>query len=203
MNACFSRMPHECLASRMQAAIVVGALAASASPALAEVREQLATREYAVTADPGAPLLQLLNSATPIRENGKVFHGYTKWYVKWNYRWNEAPDGSCRITRVDTAVEGTFTLPKLVGGSGAQRTRFDTYLAALRTHEEGHYAFARQAGREIDGEIAALPAMRSCKALETEANALGYRILDTYTTREKQYDRDTDHGRTQGAWLER
>lgn len=171
--------------------------------AFAEVLEQLTTREYAVTADAAVPLLRLLDGATPIREHGKVFHGYTKWYVKWNYRWNEAPDGSCRITRVDTSVEGTITLPKLVGGTGAQRARFDTYLTALRTHEEGHYAFARQAGREIDGKIAALPAMRTCKVLEAEANGLGYRILDTYTTREKQYDRDTDHGRTQGAWLER
>ncbi|TXG77552.1 MAG: DUF922 domain-containing protein [Rhodocyclaceae bacterium] len=203
MTACSSRPPHTRPASRLHAAIFAGALAACASPALAEVREQLATREYAVTADPAVPLLRLLDGATPIRENGKVFHGYTRWYVKWNYRWNEAPDGSCRITRVDTSVEGTITLPKLVGGTGAQRTRFDAYLAALRTHEEGHYAFARQAGREIDGKIAALPSMRSCRALEAEANGLGYRILDIHTAREKQYDRDTDHGRTQGAWLER
>lgn len=169
----------------------------------AEVRDQLATTEYAVTGNPSVSLLQLLDAASPIRENGKSFHGYTKWYVSWRYRWNENADGGCRISSVTTQVEGRMTLPRLVGGSAEQRLRFDTYLAALRKHELGHYTIAQQAGREIDAKILALPPMRNCASLESAANHLGHRLLNQHLAREKQYDATTEHGKTQGAWLER
>lgn len=169
----------------------------------ADVQENLVTTEYAVAGSPSATLLQLLNAASPIRENGRTFHAYTKWYVSWRFRWNESVDGSCRISSVATRVDGHMTLPRLNGGAAEQRRAFATYLAALRTHEMGHYAFAQQAGREIDAKILSLPQMRSCASLESAANGLGHRVLNEHTAREKQYDASTGHGRTQGAWLER
>lgn len=171
--------------------------------AAAEVRERLATTEYEVTGNASIPLLQLLNAASPIRENGRAFHGYTKWFVNWRYRWNEGADGSCRIFSVATQVDGHMTLPRLVGGPAELRQRFDTYLTALRKHEMGHYEIARQAGSEIDARILALPTLRNCAALESAANELGRRVLDQHLAREKQYDATTGHGKTQGAWLDR
>jgi predicted secreted Zn-dependent protease len=169
----------------------------------AEVREQLVTTEYAVRGDPSVPLLQLLNRASPVREGGKTFHGYTKWTVNWRFRWRDDAAAGCRISGIVTQIDGRMTLPRLVGGSADQRQRFETYLQALRQHEMGHFSIARQAGREIDAGILALPPMRDCASLDAAANALGYRVLDQHLAREKQYDASTGHGRTQGAWLDR
>ncbi len=171
--------------------------------AAAEVREQLVTNEYAVGGDPSVPLLQLLDRASPIREGGKTFHGYTKWTVNWRFRWRDDAGAGCRIAGNITQIDGRMTLPRLVGGSADQRQRFETYLQALRQHEMGHFAIAKQAGREIDAGILALPPMRDCTSLDAAANALGYRVLDQHLAREKQYDASTGHGRTQGAWLDR
>ena len=187
--------------ARFALLLLIGA--AMPRSAAAEVREQLATTEYAVTGNPSASLLQLLNAASPVREYGRTFHGYTKWYVSWRYRWNESADGSCRISSVTTRVDGHTTLPRLVGGSAEQRLRFDTYLAALRIHELGHFAIAQQAGREIDAGILALPQMHNCATLESAANDFGRRVLNQHLAREKQYDATTEHGKSQGAWLER
>lgn len=43
--------------------------------------------------------------------------------------------------------------------------------------------------------------MRSCEALEAEANRRGYEILKAAQSEERDYDADTRHGCTQGACL--
>jgi hypothetical protein len=44
--------------------------------------------------------------------------------------------------------------------------------------------------------------MSSRKVLESTANGIGYQTLDEYKAIERQYDVSTNHGETQGAWLE-
>ncbi|MES2820504.1 MAG: DUF922 domain-containing protein [Pseudomonadota bacterium] len=179
---------------------VVVLLLALASPALAEVNEQLDYEYYAADADAYETVREALAAATPIRSGGKIFHGYTRWHINWRFRWKQA-DGECYITRVDTRLTSTITLPELEGGTAKQREAFDRYLEALEEHELGHYAFGQEAAETIDAEMADMDALRSCKALEAAANELAQGILADYVKDEKRYDIDTDHGRTQGARL--
>ena len=101
-------------------------------------------------------------------------------------------------TRLRTEVQ----LPELRSGTPAQQAVFDRYLSALSRHEQGHVQFGRDAAQAIDEGIAALPAAPDCAALERRANTLGHRLLREHAEREKQYDRDTRHGASQGARLE-
>ncbi len=164
------------------------------SQAAADVIEKVDTVTYTATATPERTLRQILIAATPIRHEGRRFHGYTNWNIRWNYRWFRAPNGACRITEVTTDLRVTVQLPALSGGSEAQRRRFDTYLDALRAHEDEHVELSRQAAHRIDREIAALPAVYGCHVLEEQADALGHRILAEFREKEKQYDRKTEHG---------
>jgi len=157
---------------------------------------------YVVSADPSRLLVDLLNTASPIRNNGKLFFGYTEWNISWNYRWHEKSNGRCKLTAVTTNFSANIQLPKLRGGNTTQRKRFDKFLPALRTHELGHYKIGKEAATTIDKKINALPEMKSCKKLGTTANKMGDRILDEYRKKEKQYDASTSHGKSQGAWLE-
>ena len=77
----------------------------------------------------------------------------------------------------------------------------DEYLIALRQHELGHFELAKDAAERIDAQIRTLPAMPTCKQLETAANERGNRQLEEVRRKEKQYDANTQHGKTQGAWL--
>lgn len=169
----------------------------------AELDASLDYRYYTAPADDHSTLLQILNQATPIKENGHIYHGYTKWYVRWRYRWFEQADGRCKITSVKTTVTGDILLPKLKHANAEQKELFKRYVAALDEHELGHYHLGKAAGIEIDNYISALPEMSSCQLLEQTANEFGYQTLDKYRTEEKRYDANTQHGKTQGAWLER
>lgn len=170
---------------------------------VADVNEkQINYNYYTANADPSRSLTDILNASSPIRENDKLFFGYTKWNIKWNYNWHEKPNGRCKLTRVTVDFSSSIQLPKLNGGSTKQRKQFDKFLPALRTHELGHYKFGKDAAIAIDRKISSLPEMSSCKELGSTANKLGEQILNEYKKKEKQYDTSTSHGKTQGAWLE-
>ena len=174
---------------------------AIAQIASADVSENLDYIYYTANADTRRSLLSILNQASPIHFNNHTYHGLTKWYVKWNYRWFEQPDGRCKITTVTTKFTSSIKLPELVGADANQEEVFNNYVSALHTHELGHYDIGKEAAYVIDRGIYALPEMSSCQELETTANNLGYRTLDEYRIKEKQYDADTGHGKSQGAWL--
>lgn len=176
-----------------------------AIPAQAAVSEDFAIRYYAVDARKGRSLDDALAASSPISAtgpSGQRFHGYTEWYVKWSWRHRFEADGRCRITSVDVALTGSMLLPRLTGGTVRQNTVFDRYLTSLREHEEGHRRIAQEAARDIERTLLSLPEYPDCRRLEAEANARARARLDEHVEREKSYDRDTGHGRTQGAVLQ-
>ena len=173
-----------------------------AGTAHAAVTEEHIQQPYPVRAQPGETLRKALNAATPITVDGQRFHGYTRWNVRWTFRWWREASGRCAITEVTTRLRTEVQLPELRSGTPAQQAFFDQYLRALSHHEEGHVRFGRDAAQAIDQGIAALPAAPDCATLERQANALGHRLLREHAEREKQYDRDTRHGASQGARLE-
>ncbi|EJE54683.1 putative secreted Zn-dependent protease [Acidovorax sp. CF316] len=171
-------------------------------PARAAVVQEHVHRPYTVHLQTGQTLRQALQAATPIVVDGRRFHGYTRWHVRWSYRWWREASGRCAITEVTTRLSTEVQLPELHNASPQQQAAFDRYLRALAQHEQGHAQFGRDAAQAIDQGIARLPAAADCATLEREADALGRRLLQEHVEREKQYDRGTGHGATQGARLE-
>ena len=170
--------------------------------ACAEVVQEDTELPYTVRIAEGQSLREALNAATPIRQDGKRFHGHTAWNVYWNFWWHSEVGGRCRITRVRTRLTTTVQLPQLQGGTASQRAAFERYASALRHHEQGHVQWARGAAQAIDRGIAVLPEAANCTALEHDANALGKRLLAEHVVRNREYDRNTGHGATQGALVE-
>ena len=166
----------------------------------AAVLESLHESDYEVSVNERQSLPAALNAASPFHEGSRVFHGNTKWHVRWQFRWIEN-GGSCRINSTQVDVSADITLPRLAGGSGAQRAAFDRYVAALKQHEMGHYQLGREAASAIDQRLAGLPPTASCTLLEKSANDAANQLLDTYREKERRYDAETDHGKTQGARL--
>lgn len=170
--------------------------------AQAEVQEEHAQAPYPVSVQPGQTLRQAISAASPIQVEGLRFHGYTHWNVHWNFWWHSDASGRCRITRVTTRLRTRIQMPELRAGNPAQQTQFARYAEALHQHEQGHVQFGRTAAQAIDRGIAALPEAPDCSTLERQANALGQRLLAEQVAQEKDYDRTTRHGATQGARLD-
>ncbi len=169
--------------------------------ALAKVVQSLEFKTYEVPYRADTGLRRSISDASPIRQDGKVFHGYTQWHVNWQFWWNLTPDGRCAIHRTLTRVTGVITLPVLMGAPPDVQQAFDRYAAALRHHEMGHFQFAQDAANGIDRGILALPPQTTCAQLGKAANRTGRRILDDAIRAEREYDRSTRHGRTQGVRL--
>ena len=177
--------------------------AAMAWPLKADVYESIEYTYYNANADSSRSLLSILNSSTPIRIDGKFFHGYTYWHVKWYFRWSEKPDGSCKISSVTAELTCNIQLPNLLGATSKQGDQFDRYLSALRIHELGHCQIGKKAAATIDQKILSLPEMSNCNDLRVAGNDIGNQTLREYKEKVKQYDAKTEYGRSQGAWLDR
>ena len=172
-----------------------------AADARAEVQESLEYTYYHAIAKPGQSLVSSLNAASPVNEKGRVFHGYTKWNVRWNFSWIENRDGTCKITTTKTSVTGSITLPRLAGANPEQQAVFERYAAALKQHELGHYQIGKDAAATIDQALLDMPPMRNCTSLDKVANDGAYQALERYKEKERLYDANTEHGKSQGAWL--
>lgn len=192
---------HRTLIRHALPGLLAALMAALMAPSQAHVTEQSTVLRYPVRVQPSQTLAQALNAATPIRENGQVYHGHTKWWVNWHFRWFRQASGRCAITSVSVDLSTQIQAPELLQASAADRVRFDQYLPKLMQHEAGHRDNGRAAAAEVDRRIAQLPEMSSCAQLETAANEAGHRVVREYNERDRQYDAATGHGKTQGAWL--
>jgi predicted secreted Zn-dependent protease len=106
------------------------------------------------------------------------------------------------MIRVYVDLESKIVLPSLVNATDEQHKRFETYITALRSHELGNVDFGKQAAFAIEKAIINLPELANCKVLDAAANAAANQLLESYKQKEVQYDIDTDHGKTQGAWID-
>jgi len=167
----------------------------------AHVTETVEDKTYEVRQRPGSSLLQALNAATPIRESGRAFFGYTYWHVDWRYRYERRPDGLCAITSVAVKLAVTTTLPVLKESTPEVAAEFRRFLPALAAHEDGHHRVGQAAAQEVDAAIAQLPAMSGCPLLEAEANRVANEAIERGRRANKAYDAATRHGCTQGACL--
>ncbi|MCW1919678.1 DUF922 domain-containing Zn-dependent protease [Rhodobacter sp. KR11] len=102
-------------------------------------------------------------------------------YTTWNASW----DGQCQ-----TAVTASITLPELSDDADLDETQvaeFDRMAKALLDHELGHVQFGL--------DFAAAVAAAGCPS-DTDA------ILADHARAEKDYDAQTEHGWSQGVYLE-
>ncbi|KAA3652463.1 MAG: DUF922 domain-containing protein [Proteobacteria bacterium] len=170
-------------------------------PALARVPVSVSQLGYPVDLADATDLQAALTAASPVRVHGN--HSQTRWFIRWRTFWR-ADNGLCRMQRVSTEVDIEFTLPDAIRlpRRTELRQRYAEYLAALRTHEQGHADLAVQAAREIEQALMAVPPHPDCDGLSAAANRRGNAIIDQTRARELAYDEATGRGRTQGASLD-
>lgn len=167
----------------------------------ASASDTLRTDYYRIDGNSVPSIRDALDRHGPVGEDGKRYHGYTTWHVSWTF--THAPAGNaCVIRSVRVDTDTVMTLPQLAETGtlpGSVKTKWETYSAALRLHEDGHRQIAISAAREVERRLSRLGSSGGCKALESEANRVAQAILSDFRARERDYDRSTDHGATQGA----
>lgn len=137
----------------------------------------------------------------PLGERGQRFDGHTRWFVRWHYRFREGEQG-CDVPGITAIVDITIIMPRLAANAEIPpelARAFADYADKLMEHEKGHAENGIDVARRIEKAIAALPPKPSCDEFGDAANILGESLLDEAIERDRDYDRRTEHGRTQGA----
>lgn len=161
----------------------------------------ITTNYYEISGKTAAEIGKSLYENSPIIQNGKKYHAYTKWYVKWNFYWQKSPN-SCQITSFKTSLDVEYTLPKLISYaylSPSVKQKWDKYYQALIKHEQNHKNFGLNAVRDIEKYLLNMNKREKCTQLEKEVNQMGYKIINQYAEQEKKYDRITNYGVKEGA----
>jgi predicted secreted Zn-dependent protease len=131
---------------------------------------------------------------------GQTWDGGTTWQFRWSWD-TELVDG-CRITRPQLSGSVTVTVPALIvprRADGAAVDRFTGYLDALWQHELGHVERAERGARTLIDTLASLPPQPTCAQAHAAAKAAGAAAMKALDVEQRIYDRDTQHGATQGA----
>jgi predicted secreted Zn-dependent protease len=144
-----------------------------------------------------------LDARGPIGDSGRRGDGLTRWHIAWRYGL-DSNAGRCTASRIVVDLEIRMILPRWdrpVGADPNLVARWNRYLAALRTHEDGHRYRAEAAAREVRQRLAAEPGMRDCDRLRKHMDSKANALLNELRGKQADYDRDTDYGKTQGVRL--
>ena len=137
--------------------------------------------------------------AEEMRSNGRNGHyAHTDYHIDYRFRSTRSPQG-CAVTWTEVRLRVAIRLPRLVEGDADVRRRWSTFEPALRHHELGHEAIALAAAHEIESALLRVHGQPSCPVADSLATARANDILADLRTRDESYDRETNHGRTQGA----
>ena len=183
------------------AVLAVGPLAAvsAASPPVQEQTERL--NYYKIMGSSARELRDAINAKRPVGKDGRPHDAVTSWFVRWQYTTTGASPG-CAVRTFNVSLDLAMTLPQWTNESGAAPQllqQWRGYYSALVKHEEGHKAIGTNAAAEIRDAGLKLPSAPGCSELARSVDKMTGEILERYRQREREYDRDTDHGRTQGA----
>ena len=169
----------------------------------ASLVEKVAGYEFfgARAADAGHSLRQRLLVSSDYAGRQKRFTGQTDWHIEWR-ACLEAHGKGCRVSGVVSTVNVTYTLPRWADREAAPphlRERWDRYITSLAAHEKGHGTIAHHVADMIDEALVGLVDDDSCDALTAEAARRVEGVMQRGEDLQREYDRATGHGSTQGA----
>ena len=166
----------------------------------AEIKIVESYRFYKVATKSKSNILEDLNNASPIREEGNVFHGYTRYDIKWKFWW-KSNNNKCEVTKVETNLKLKYTMPSLISSNSEIKVIWSNWYPNLEIHEKGHGDLAKDTAYKIDKKLTALGSKANCDLLKNEGNKIAYRLMANLKEANKIYDRKTNHGETQKAWI--
>ena len=164
------------------------------------VVETVKRDDYKLTGSSESDLRHEMDVEGPV-DHSTHFDAHTNWYLKWSYPFDNS-SGQCATGPVTVSLEITYQLPEWDGDPSAPPALTDKwrrYEQALQAHEDGHAEHGRDAADEVERTLTALPPASDCPTMDRIANAKAQAIIDAHAQDDVAYDRDTQHGATQGA----
>jgi predicted secreted Zn-dependent protease len=144
-------------------------------------------------------ILASLVARGPKAQDGDFF-GLTETQMAYRY-WKKLGEHGCQLEQIRVDLHVAITLPQWTGhpaASPALRREWDTFERSLRRHEDGHREIAEWGAREVYHALRGLRTA-SCETIDAAAQVTAERLRNRSERRQRSYDRQTGHGRTQDA----
>ncbi len=145
------------------------------------------------------------NSPLRRQQNWTAFAAATSWHVRWQYDYSAIARG-CQLKKSWVEVEIQTTLPhwdRTKPVNSPLLREWQRYSEALNIHEKGHQQNASAAGEAVKQFLETLETGASCQVLIDKISMAARQIIAEYRQRDRDYDRQTQHGLRQGAILNR
>ena len=134
------------------------------------------------------------------KSDGADFFGLTETQMAYRY-WKTMGEDGCRLEQIRVDLHVAITLPTWESEESAPQAlarEWAQFERSLRRHEDGHREIAEWGAREV---YHALKSLRtpSCEGIDAAAQITAQRLRDRSERRQRSYDHQTGHGRTQEA----
>ena len=161
------------------------------------VTRTVVTHYYAIHGSSPTQLRTQMNQCGPIAD-GRENDAFTKWLVNWQVF--DRDGNGCGIGGLAIHVRVDMYLPQWtdVAPPDLER-RWNTYIAALTSHEDGHVAHGFGAAERVYRTLVRLPPAATCAQLNAGAAAAARVVVGSFGALDVTYDEETRHGATQGA----
>ena len=181
--------------------VLFGVLIAASSANAQRVDIQERVVGYEVTGKTATKLVEDMRRKGPRSAfGGPNYFAQADTQYKW-YVYPRKTEEGCEIESYEVYLDITYTIPTWVDRERAGkrlRRYWDAYIAKLWIHEEGHGDIALEIAKEISKVISTPRTGPDCETLVEDALNRGKNFLDA-STAQRDYDRETKHGATQGA----
>jgi predicted secreted Zn-dependent protease len=131
-------------------------------------------------------------------------NAYTKWHIDWNYSFRIEPN-QWTLDKFDTRVQIRYTFPKWQTTDTPDKnvvTEWERFMNAVTEHEIGHSDLGLAAAAEMNRTMSfSVWQGETRREVKERIDAKCSEILEKYRKLEIEYDKNTDHGKTQGARL--
>ena len=159
------------------------------------LNSQVTFHYYEVSGHTTNDFCKAFNTSGPVDQEGVRRHAVTEWHVTWKWHAvNRVPE--YKSAEVSYSIDITF--PKLsldASPSSALLEKWRNYEASLLTHEQGHVALVKKVVKRLEETLHALP--KTTQSADAEKIAQD-QMLELRNS-DRQYDRTTKHGGTQGV----
>jgi len=162
---------------------------------------QIRTNYFAVRGDTARELRRSINLSRP-RSEFIPRDALTTWRIEWKSS-VERSNGGCRLSAFTTCTTIVISLPSWAAATNASPDlvkAWKEYFAALVKHEWGHVELALPVAGEIRQSAKEVAPRSDCDEYRRVITEQSRVILRELEQKQKNYDRNTRHGVTQGAF---
>lgn len=152
---------------------------------------------YEVNGATASEIRDSLRQHGPADEKGVRRYAHTRWKISWAW---PATD---QIAETQVSWSAEVTLPRWKIPETATielREQWVRMFKALLRHEANHLQFARGNFRSVQQAIVE-EARKNPKITALEANRIAHRKLDEIRALDREYDRKTKYGATEGVTI--